>query len=79
MTGGNDVLTWLHIGDLHITDAEEQNYPDLKRIVGVMRGLPKAASTSQFCRATTRITAGPNNSGWCAMPSPSPNRNGRHW
>jgi hypothetical protein len=40
MTGGNDVLTWLHIGDLHITDAGEQNYRDLKRIVDLMRGLP---------------------------------------
>ena len=40
MTGGNDVLTWLHIGDLHITDAGEQNYRDLQRIVGLMQGLP---------------------------------------
>jgi Icc protein len=40
MTGGNDVLTWLHIGDLHITEAGEQNYRDLKRIVALMRGLP---------------------------------------
>jgi hypothetical protein len=40
MTGGGDVLTWLHIGDLHITDAGAQNYRDLTQIVGLIRGLP---------------------------------------
>ncbi len=39
MTRANDVLTWLHIGDLHITVAGDQNYHDLKRIVGLARNL----------------------------------------
>jgi len=43
MTGRNDVLTWLHIGDLHITDAGEQNYRDLKRTMGLMRGVPQGS------------------------------------
>jgi hypothetical protein len=40
MTGGNDILTWMHSGDLRITDAKQPNYRDLKRIVGLMRRLP---------------------------------------
>lgn len=40
MLGRQDVMSWLHIGDLHITREIEQNYVDLKRIVGLMNGLP---------------------------------------
>ncbi len=40
MPVGNDILTWLHIGDLHITEAGAQNYRDLKQIINLMRGLP---------------------------------------
>jgi 3',5'-cyclic-AMP phosphodiesterase len=40
MPDGHDVLSWLHIGDLHITRATEQNYLDLKRIVDLAKGLP---------------------------------------
>ncbi len=36
----HSVLSWLHIGDLHITRELEQNYLDLKRIVDLARGLP---------------------------------------
>ncbi len=36
----NGVLSWLHIGDLHITRETEQNYLDLKRIVDLVKGLP---------------------------------------
>ena len=36
----NGVLSWLHIGDLHITRETEQNYLDLKRIVELAKGLP---------------------------------------
>ncbi len=40
MPDGHDVLSWLHIGDLHITQDTEQNYLDLKRIVELAQGLP---------------------------------------
>ena len=40
MPDGHDVLSWLHIGDLHITREAEQNYLDLKRIVHLAKGLP---------------------------------------
>jgi Icc protein len=30
------MLTWLHIGDLHLTNADEQNHRDLARIIGVI-------------------------------------------
>ncbi len=40
MPHGHDVLSWLHIGDLHVTREAEQNYLDLKRIVDLAKGLP---------------------------------------
>jgi predicted phosphodiesterase len=40
MACANEILTWLHIGDLHITEAGERNYSDLKRLVGLVRDLP---------------------------------------
>ena len=40
MPDRDDVLSWLHIGDLHITRETEQNYLDLKRIVDLAKGLP---------------------------------------
>jgi Icc protein len=43
MRDGQHILTWLHIGDLHITTAEEMNYRDLKRIIGLLEGLPNKA------------------------------------
>ncbi len=39
MTIKYDVLSWLHVGDLHITDETEQNYRDLLRIVALADGL----------------------------------------
>ncbi len=43
MPDGHDVLSWLHIGDLHITQETEQNYLDLKRIVALAKGLPNSS------------------------------------
>ena len=40
MVGDGSPLTWLHIGDLHITGADEQNYRDLRRIVSLAERLP---------------------------------------
>ena len=40
MPDGHDVLSWLHIGDLHIARETEQTYLDLKRIVDLAKGLP---------------------------------------
>ena len=34
-----DILSWLHIGDLHITRAGEENHRDLLRIVDLAQGL----------------------------------------
>src|ERR1700749_4358302 len=34
------VLSWLHIGDLHITTAEEENYRALMRIINLVAHLP---------------------------------------
>jgi len=34
------VLTWLHIGDLHLTTADAENHRDLGRIVALVNGLP---------------------------------------
>jgi 3',5'-cyclic-AMP phosphodiesterase len=34
------VLSWLHIGDLHITTAGEENYRDLMRIINLVGYLP---------------------------------------
>jgi Icc protein len=39
MPGRTDILSWLHIGDLHITSAGEENHRDLLRIVDLMQGL----------------------------------------
>ena len=38
MPGQTDILSWLHIGDLHITRAGEENHRDLLRIVELMQG-----------------------------------------
>ena len=46
MPSVNEVLSWLHIGDLHLTRETEQNHWDLKRIVGLAKGLP--AGTIDF-------------------------------
>ena len=40
MTERTDILSWLHIGDLHITRSGEQNHRDLLRIVDLARDLP---------------------------------------
>ncbi len=40
MAERTDILSWLHIGDLHITRAGEENHRDLLRIVDFARGLP---------------------------------------
>ena len=40
MPDRHDVLSWLHIGDLHVTRETEQNYLDLKCIVELTKGLP---------------------------------------
>ncbi len=40
MQGRNSVLSWLHIGDLHITREGERNHLDLQRIVELANGLP---------------------------------------
>jgi Icc protein len=40
MLDGHDVLSWLHIGDLHITQETQQNYLELKRIVDLAKALP---------------------------------------
>jgi hypothetical protein len=37
------MLTWLHIGDLHLTDAGERNHQDFQRIIAVMNGLAPGA------------------------------------
>ena len=36
----NSVLSWLHIGDLHITEATERNYQDMRRIMALADDLP---------------------------------------
>jgi predicted phosphodiesterase len=36
------MLTWLHIGDLHLTESGEQNHCDLERILGVIDRLSPA-------------------------------------
>lgn len=36
----NRVLSWLHIGDLHITAGDEENHRDLQRVVALAQGLP---------------------------------------
>jgi len=38
-----NVLSWLHIGGLHITEAGEQNHRDLQRIVALANSLPPAS------------------------------------
>ena len=40
------ILSWLHIGDLHITEAGEQNHRDLLRIIDLTQGL--AAGSLDF-------------------------------
>ena len=40
MQNENAVLSWLHVGDLHIARAGEQNHQDLRRIVGLAKMLP---------------------------------------
>ncbi len=41
-TGGR-VLSWLHIGDLHLTAAGEENHRDLHRIVALANVLPSGS------------------------------------
>ena len=43
MAGRQSVLSWLHIGDLHITGAGEPNHDALRRIVALADGLPPGA------------------------------------
>ena len=40
MPGNEATLSWLHIGDLHITAAGKENHRDLQRIVALVAGLP---------------------------------------
>jgi 3',5'-cyclic-AMP phosphodiesterase len=40
MPGEKAVLSWLHIGDLHVTEDGEQNHQDLQRIIALAEGLP---------------------------------------
>ena len=66
----NGVLTWLHIGDLHLTGDTEQNYQDLKRIAGLVGGF--AGRGRRFCRAaraTMPMTGHPNSFVSCVAPS----------
>ena len=37
------ILSWLHVGDLHLVDADMQNHRDLRRIVALARGLPSGS------------------------------------
>ena len=39
MPDQTDILSWLHIGDLHIARAADENHRDLLRITGLMQGL----------------------------------------
>ena len=39
MPNGTDILTWLHLGDLHVTRAGEENHRDLLRIVELIQKL----------------------------------------
>ncbi len=43
MPPSDDILSWLHIGDLHVTDGAGENLADLKRIVALANGLPDGA------------------------------------
>ena len=43
MQSSNDILSWLHIGDLYVTDGAGENLADLKRIVALANELPDAA------------------------------------
>lgn len=43
MPPSEDILSWLHIGDLHVTDGAGENLTDLKRIVGLANELPDGA------------------------------------
>ena len=43
MSPNTPVLTWLHIGDLHLTSAGQQNHEDFKRIVALASALPADA------------------------------------
>ncbi len=40
MTQDDAVLSWLHIGDLHLTEAGEANHRDLARVVALAERLP---------------------------------------
>ncbi len=61
------ILTWLHIGDLHLTGPRAANRRDL-RAHRRPRGRP-AAGQPRFrrcCPATTPMTARPSSTAWCA-------------
>ena len=91
MPEGDDVLSWLHIGDLHITLATERNYRDLQRIVDLARGLPEGSvdfavlpgdnaddGTPEQFRLPEAATARRHR---CLLLDTQlgPNRNGRKW
>ncbi len=40
MATGESILTWLHVGDLHLTRAGETNHRDFKKIVSLAAALP---------------------------------------
>ena len=40
VTPGDRVLAWLHIGDLGLTKAAEENHRDLGRITALANALP---------------------------------------
>ncbi len=48
MRTDDGVLSWLHIGDLHIAGAEEQNHRDLRRIVALANDLPQGSLDFAF-------------------------------
>ena len=55
------VLTFAHIGDLHLTDAKQRNFKDFLAIVAQIASNAPGRSTSSSCRATTPTTAYPVN------------------
>ena len=69
-TARDDVLAWLHIGDLHLTTADAANRRDLDRIVALANGLAPGSLDFAFLRATTPTTARRSSTHCCTRPLP---------
>jgi hypothetical protein len=63
------ILSWLHFGDLHITEQHEENYRDFLALIITPTRISPALSISRCCRAIMRRRGQRTSIASCGAPS----------